>query len=174
MRHSMSNNPEPEFEASESFGRSGASATKQTQPEPAIHGTGASQEIQTLVYGGLEKYVADLNLFSAKVADFVRGALEDRVAMRWQQSDDALFLPHTLLVKTVLDKPDVIRSGLGLLPTQVWTRGIWPWTQQAEEQLRQNDPHARIHKGTPLINVAFCFLSQAILTVRFNTSLPLE
>ena len=59
----------------------------------------------------------------------------------------------------MLEKPDVIRSGLGLLPTQVWIHGIAPRANKAEEQLRQSDSRARIHKGAPLFNVALCFFA---------------
>jgi hypothetical protein len=153
----MPPDPETQLQASESIARVGAAENNPTQQAPDIQASGTPPEIQALVYSDLEKHVANLNSFAVKVGDYVGMALKERAALRWQQPDDDLFLPHTLLVKSVLGKPDVIRSGFGLLPTQVWIHGIWPLTNQAEEHLRRSDPHARIHKGAPLFNVALCF-----------------
>jgi hypothetical protein len=155
----MSLDQKIQLEVSESAARVGATDSSQTEQVPTLEGFGAEPKFHTLVYGDFEKHVAELHSFSGQVADFVGVALKARASSQWQQSDDDLFLPHTLLVRAVLEKPDVIRFGLGLLPTQVWLHKIWPQTNQTEVELRQNDPNARIHKGAPLFNVALCFFA---------------
>jgi hypothetical protein len=144
------------LEVSESLAR-GAPVKVVPRQESAIQASGTPSEIQTIVYNDFQKHHADLNAFTTKVAEFVGFALKERVALRWGQSDDDIFLPHTLLVKMVLDTPPAARTGFQLLPAKVWVQKIWPLTKAAEKEMKLTVPQARIHKGAPLFNVALCF-----------------
>jgi hypothetical protein len=111
----------------------------------------------TMLSSDFVNNAAGMDRVRGKAVSLVERALGERIAGRWQSSDDAIFLPHTMLVNALIHLGPDVWSSLALIPAQLWAQQLSPRTKQAEEQIRQREPKARIHKGAPFFNVGLCF-----------------
>ena len=151
----MSSEPDLRLEVSQSNSgtKTGASNAVATQ----IQGSGSPPPIVVFETSEFLNILGQLQAFEAKAANLIIETLAARVAGAGPQADDDIFLPHTVYAATALDASLKTCHGVELLPARLWLREIWPRVIEAEQQLKQSNPNARIHKGAPFFNNGLCF-----------------
>lgn len=90
---------------------------------------------------------AILSSIESAIFDEIAQNIEQRIKGEWSGSDDDLFKPHSVYVKSTIDE------GIQIRAAALWINKISPYTKAAEKQAS-----IHIHKGAPLFNTGICLL----------------